>query len=244
MRLSAVLRDVFDLCFAAQCAACDAPASGSFLCADCSSRLELLATAPACELCAMPLPMRDAPCPHCRGKGVSHFESIVALGRFEEPLKHLIHRMKYRRHWPIAEHLADQLRKKNRVVEEIGLADVIVPVPLHPFRQFRRGYNQSQLIAARFAHSRVIPAVKRSRNTPSQTNLHSHEKRIENLRDAFCLTDLESVASRRVLIVDDVMTSGATLQSIARTLTPAKPKSLHAIVLAIADPHGRRFESV
>lgn len=192
----------------------------------------------------MPLPMRDAPCPHCRGKGVPHYESIVALGRFDEPLKGLIHRMKYRRQWTIAELLAERLSQKNRAVEEIGLADRIIPVPLHPFRQFQRGYNQAEVIAQRLGRSQLIRPIKRRRNTPTQTHLHSHEKRFENLRDAFRLTDPESITGQRVLIIDDVTTSGATLQSIARTLAAAKPKSLHAMVLAVADPKGTHFESV
>ena len=244
MRLPPLLSDVFEFCFAAQCAACEAPALGNFLCSACNAGLNELAEAASCERCAMPLPMRDAPCPHCRGKGVAHYETIVALGRFTEPLKGLIHRMKYRRQWPIAYHLADRLRRKNRAVEEIGLAERIIPVPLHPIRYFQRGYNQAELIAQRVGRDRLSRPVRRRRNTPTQTQLHSHEKRLENLRDAFKLADPDSVAGRRVLVIDDVMTSGATLQSLARTLISARPKSLHAMVLGIADPAGRQFESI
>ena len=124
------------------------------------------------------------------------------------------------------------------------MADRIIPVPLHPFRHFQRGYNQADVIASRLGSTRLLRPIKRLRNTPTQTHLHSHEKRIENLRHAFSLTDPESIAGQRVLVIDDVMTSGATLQSIARALVPAKPKSLHALVLAIADPKGRHFEAV
>jgi ComF family protein len=243
-RFSTVFRDVLDFCITPQCASCEAPAAGEFLCRNCTMRLESLATAPECELCAMPLTLRDAPCPHCIGKGVRHYETITALGRLDEPIKDLIHRMKYRGQWPIAEHLADRLMQKNRAIEVIGLADVIVPVPLHYFRQFQRGYNQAHLIATRLAPDRIARPAIRKRNTPTQTNLQSRHQRAENLKDAFQLTDPGSIAGKNVVVIDDVMTSGATLQSLARTLIEAKPKTLRAVVLARADPKGRGFEVV
>jgi ComF family protein len=192
----------------------------------------------------MPLTLKDAPCPYCLGKGVPHYESIVALGRFDEPIKDLIHRMKYRGQWAIAEHLADRLAQKNLAIEVIGLADRIIPVPLHRLRQFQRGYNQAQLIASRLGGDRVISPVIRQRNTPTQVNLRSHQQRAENLQDAFRLIDSEAIAGKNVVVVDDVMTSGATLHSLARALIPANPKTLRAIVLARADPKHRGFEAV
>jgi ComF family protein len=175
---------------------------------------------------------------------VPHYESIVALGRFDEPIKDLIHRMKYRGQWAIAEHLADRLAQKNLAIEVIGLADRIIPVPLHRLRQFQRGYNQAQLIASRLGGDRVISPVIRQRNTPTQVNLRSHQQRAENLQDAFRLIDSEAIAGKNVVVVDDVMTSGATLHSLARALIPANPKTLRAIVLARADPKHRGFEAV
>ena len=168
----------------------------------------------------------------------------MALGRFEEPLKGLIHRMKYRSQWPIAEHLADRLLRKNRAIESIGLAERIVAVPLHPLRRLQRGYNQAEVIACRLGRDRIVRAVKRRRNTPTQTDLHSHQQRMENVSGAFELIDPAAIAGRRVVVIDDVTTSGGTLQAIARVLREAKPSSLHAVVLAIADPRGRQFQSV
>jgi ComF family protein len=243
-RASGLFRDLLDFCITPQCASCEAPAAGEFLCRDCTTRLESLAAAPACELCAMPLTLRDAPCPHCLGKGVPHYESIVTLGKFDEPIKDLIHRMKYRGQWPIADHLADRVMQKNRAIEVIGLADCIVPVPLHRLRQFQRGYNQAHLIATRLAPDRIARPAIRKRNTPTQTNVQSRHQRAENLKDAFKLIDPDAIAGKNVVVVDDVMTSGTTLQSLARTLIEARPKTLRAVVLARADPKGRGFEVI
>ena len=244
MRMTAILRDLIDFCVAPVCAACSAPAVGGFLCESCMGKLDQLADAPSCWRCAMPLAERGAPCPYCRGAGVPRYDMIVALGRFDEPLKDLIHQMKYQRQWPIAEHLADRLARTDRAARLLSSADRVVPVPLHRFRHISRGYNQAEVIARRLAGDRVIRPVVRTHNTPTQTQLHSTAKRFENLRGAFRLTRPKSVAGQRVVVVDDVMTSGATLQSLARTLAAGKPRSLDAIVLAIADPKGRKFEAI
>jgi ComF family protein len=239
-----IVRDVIDFCVSPQCASCNTPAVGGFLCESCMGKLDQLVDAPACGQCAMPLAEHEAPCPYCRGKGVARFGVIVALGRFDEPLKDLIHQMKYQRHWPIAEHLADRLARTDRAARLLSSADRVVPVPLHRLRHLSRGYNQAEVIARRLAGNRVIRPVVRTHNTPTQTNLHSTAKRFENLRGAFRLTRPKSIAGQRVVVVDDVMTSGATLQSLARTLAAGQPQSLDAIVLAIADPKGRKFEAI
>src|SRR5207249_4890240 len=84
----------------------------------------------------------------------------------------------------------------------------------------------------------------RTRATASQTHLNSKSKRHDNVRDAFALIDPAKVRGKKVVLIDDVMTTGATLKAVARTLMEAKPLRLSAIVLAIADPRRRGFESI
>ena len=245
MPLATLLTDLRDLCLPPRCAACRAiEVVDGFLCPACEQALEDLAAAPRCRLCAMPLAQHDAPCPFCRGAGVPHYAQIVVLGRFEEPLKTLIHEMKYQHRWPIAEQLAIRLRRQPRVAELLAQATCLVPVPLHRSRQISHGYNQAEVAARTLAPRLVIRPARRVRATESQTHLNSHAMRVRNLKNAFHLTRPDKIHGRHVVVIDDVMTSGATLQSLARALAKAQPASLSAIVFAIADPRGRKFESI
>jgi ComF family protein len=237
-----------DFCYPGACAICPAHAAGrAALCDACMIELQLLERAPACDRCAMPLAERDAPCPYCDAKGIHPFERILRLGVFEDPLKHLIHQAKYHHRWPLAEFLAERLSEQDLVNGLLRQTDVLVAVPLHVLRHVKRGYNQAEVLARRLASLNKLKLVKpavRLRNTETQTHIHSQAKREENLRDAFGLVNPKRIRGKHVVLIDDVMTTGATLKSFARCLKEAQPASLSAIVIAIADPKRRGFEVI
>jgi ComF family protein len=175
------------------------------------------------------------------------FERVVALGTFRDPLRHLIYAAKYHGRWTVAERLADRLLEQEAIKGLMTVTDCLVPVPLHWLRHITRGFNQAEVLARRLAKrcgKRVERPVIRLRNTETQTHLHSRAKREENLKHAFGLVDRWSIRDRHVVIVDDVMTTGATLQSVARALAPAEPASVSAMVLAVADPLGQDFQVI
>jgi ComF family protein len=137
--------------------------------------------------------------------------------------------------------LAARLLAQERVKGVLQETQVLVAVPLHWRRQLERGYNQAEVIARWLGRKCGIPIarpVRRVRNTETQTHLHSHAKRAQNLREAFALVDGKPIAGRHVTVVDDVWTTGATMQAMARVLKAARPASLSAIVVAAADPRG------
>jgi ComF family protein len=175
------------------------------------------------------------------------FERIARLSVFDEPARHLIHQVKYTGQWTTAEFLAERLWCQPSVQEILREADLLAAVPLHPWRQMSRGFNQAELIARRLGKIRGIKVASplvRLKNTQTQTLFHSREKRLENLRDAFALSNAKQIRDKHVVLVDDVLTSGATLASAGRVGMEAEPASLCAIVVAVADSRRRNFETI
>ena len=223
------------------CPGCDRVAeTDSLLCELCEVRLGNLRESPCCRFCASPIPDDLGPCGRCKDKSLPPFKAIARLTTFESITRDLIHSIKYGHRWSIVPWIAGELVRQQRVRECLAASDVIVPVPLHWTRRFGRGFNQAELLAnelASLADLKVACAVRRIQMTRSQTAFHSRAARRHNIRNAFRLSQPERLEGRRVLIVDDVMTSGATLQAMARAIKlGCKPKELRAVVIATANP--------
>jgi ComF family protein len=248
--LKAISGSFLDFCLPRECPACRTGyESDTGFCRECEAELDKLASHPRCDRCAMPAAYPGAPCAQCQGGGLPPFKWIVSLGVHNDALKAAIHRMKYERRWLLAERLVDRMVDRDGPTA-IPPGAVLVPVPLHRKRQVQRGYNQAEVMARRIKWrlgrtdlTVALPAI-RIRSTSVQANLHARAQRVQNLAGAFVLTDPEKIRDRHLVLVDDVLTSGATLVSLARTLRPAKPASMAAIVLAVADPKGRQFEVI
>jgi ComF family protein len=247
-RVRSLAKEAVDFCYPGACALCEEGCEpGALLCGKCDGELRELEEQAFCRKCARPLSRAGMPCPYCVGRGFFPFERIVALGVFDGPLKELVHQFKYHGNWPVAERLAERLLLHERFKELLSETEVLVPVPLHPLKQIQRGYNQAEVIARRLGRRCRIPvrsAVVRLRNTQTQTHLHADAHRHENVRHAFAAVEGRAVRGRHVAIVEDVTTTGWTLKEVARAIRTADPASLSVVVLAVADPRKRKFESI
>lgn len=214
------------------CAGCGV--AGAWFCADCRT---LLAEddPPGCQRCGR-RGTRRPDCPRCGPHFPSRLRRLRAGFAFDGPMRRAVHRFKYTREYARGRHLGQLLANRYRELFPRALIDVIVPVPLHPRRFRERGFNQSSVLAEELSvvvGAPVVPAVSRARNTVPQAGL-SGEDRLQNLSDAFVAIDddREAIAGMRVLIVDDVTTTGATAAAVAEALQAAGAAEIFAITLA------------
>ncbi len=194
------------------CTVCGQGSGGRLLCPACEADLPHLA-GPLCPVCALPAP-EGAACGACQASP-PHFDASIAAFRYAFPVEHLVQGLKYRHRLPLAGWLAEALMGR---VAAAGV-DCLIPLPLSAQRMRERGFNQAQEIARPLAHRLGLPLVSdacaRVRDGAPQASLPWKERQA-NIRHAFeCRLDLTGKA---IAVVDDVMTTGATLNEFARTL--------------------------
>ncbi len=210
----------------------------AYLCEPCAAKAPRIKS-PFCYTCSEPFDgaiTETFSCANCAHR-VLHFEAAVAVYRSRGVVRKLMHDFKYQHHLylrhPVADWLVETLddpRLKGRRF------DRVIPVPLHPARKRERGFNQAELLAELFAARAGLPMksdLERIRYTTTQTAFDRAE-RMENLRDAFRLRKKADVRGLRVLLIDDVLTTGSTLSECARVLRANGAISVHAATAARA----------
>lgn len=226
------------------CAGCSAPLSSPLegpVCAPCWASLRP-PTPPICRICGDSLPSWRVVCAgmercaRCR-RARPAIDTGRAAAAYEGPLRGIIHAFKYEGRRSLARRLGAMLCEAG--LELFADADCVVPIPLHPWRQFRRGFNQADDLAATLPLP-VVRALWRSRATPPQAGLAAATRR-RNVRGAFRLSPFlfphraeRYVSGRIIILVDDVRTTGATLDACARILKDAGAREVRALTVAAA----------
>ena len=188
-----------------------------------------------CVKCGSPITGMGEYCIHCKNIK-PHFKKNVSIFLYSKPIDSFIRKLKFDNE----KYLADTL--SNYIASEVVKMDVnfdfVIPVPLHKIRESRRGYNQSELLCKTLREKlnmKVLTGVLiKTKNTLSQSNL-TRSERIENLENAFKVEDKTIVRGKTILLVDDVFTTGTTINECSRTLLDAGAKAVYSVTLAHAN---------
>lgn len=238
-----ILDKIYDVLFPQDCIYCEGErrTGGVFLCNLCRKDVALISR-PYCNRCGRPLDTsyefshEAFECAPCR-KDASYFDQARSLGIYEAALKQLIHHFKYNKQPAVMREIAPLLQAYFREPNEFHGEFWVVTVPLHVRKLRNRGFDQSYLIAREIAEIINMPLradiLARVKETEPQASKHKND-RLKNVRDAFIVNRPEEVRGRDLLLVDDVFTTGATLNEAARVLKKAKAGRVLAFTVARA----------
>lgn len=222
------IRDaVVDTVYPRVCAGCGL--RGTWLCDLCAAEVVALVDVPCCGRCGIPTVDGRCSCADLH----PNFVEVASAFPYTQWVSQAVRRMKYEDEWSRAAHLASFLVP---IVARLGPIDALIPVPLHERKERERGYNQSRLLADNVGRTLgipVLPMVERHRSTKQQVGL-SGSARIENVAGAFSLNDRYVPHSDgRYILVDDVRTTGSTLNGCATALAEAGITRVWAVTVAV-----------
>jgi len=244
MSLARILGIALDVMFGAResCPACGRSGSSSSLCGDCMALIPIVRP-PICSVCGTPIRgcagCDDADGEVCAGcRGIRHyFDCARAPAVYEGAAREHVHDLKYRARVEIVPALSAMMAHLAVCTGMADKCDCAVPVPLHPDKLARRGFNQAELLARSAAMLLGIPmipgALSRRASTGTQTFLDRRHRR-DNVLRAFVCDEPARVAGRTVLLIDDVITSGATADGCARALLRSGASEVRVLAFAVS----------
>jgi ComF family protein len=237
---SRTLHWFLDLIFPPVCPVCqslfDSRRKDRVICSACRKAIRFV-TPPLCPRCGLPYPGGRAHlCAACL-KERRYFASHRTAALYDGALKEMIHRFKYQGVFPLTQVLGDLLEPVLKAIRREHRVDVLIPVPLHIRRLRERGFNQALLLVKELSKRSGIPYQERVlakiRETPEQISLKKRE-RAKNVKGVFEVTDQGAIKGKRVVLVDDVYTTGATVNECSRALLQAGAKQVAVLTVARA----------
>ena len=228
-----------DWLYPRNCPGCGVPSDreGRHWCWNCFRKIEFFPQHGGCEICGQRVEgnvTHSFVCDVCLARR-PHFDRARAAADFKDTLRDQILAFKYQNALWMRQDLCDVLEGAVKAHFPTAQIDVVIPVPLHPVRQRERTFNQAAMLAEALAERMDrrcdTQSLIRTRETSTQTKLHAAQRHT-NISGAFQVKRPEWVAQRRILLVDDVMTTGATLDECARVLKQANARAVWAVTIA------------
>jgi ComF family protein len=237
--ITPLLKTAVDIIFPAQCLACPTivTVKGN-LCHHCWDNIAFISS-PQCEKCGMPFELENSSgmlCGNCIGENGPRYDKARAVIQYDESSRNLITNFKYSDKTHSCKHFAAWMVRVGQ--EFIENADIIAPVPLHRIRLFTRRYNQSALLAKSISQQCGVPAhnrlLIRTKNTPPQASL-TFKQRTINVRNAFKVnsTYANKITGKNIILVDDVITTGSTINACVRALKKSGAGEVYVLTLAM-----------
>lgn len=227
-RLYRGLWEFIDVVYPPECGGCEL--KGTKWCSACHSEIKKLSF-PICKICGAEFNLENEPCPGCTNN-TPQYTSLRSFGYFDGSLRNAIHKLKYRKDIGLGLVFAEML--KNLMSYYSIEINLVLPVPLSKARFRQRGYNQAAIIAYPFSISSDLSysakALFRTRETRTQIDL-SREARKLNVKNAFWANE-KIVNNKTILLIDDVVTTGSTLNSCATALFTAGANQVHCMTVA------------
>lgn len=231
-----ILQHILHFFFPITCTCChtDLPADDYYrICATCLENIKMIEGF-YCLKCGIPLPDGGAHCFHCREKTSYHFENIRSVAVYEGLARDLIGKFKYQSKDYLNRFLG---RLLIYAIDKYSYndVDIVIPVPIHWLKKMRRGYNQSELLAivtAKYISKPLISNILiKTRLTRPQMRLN-RENRIANLGGSFSVREKELIKGKNILLIDDVCTTGATIEECAKVLTRSGANKVYGLTVA------------
>ena len=244
--INAWLEPLITFIYPAKCRRCEEPMRVSrlhYVCDDCWEQIEYL-TPPWCQICGMPHQCQDDAtasvgntlvCPDCDARPPL-YDRLRAIAFYEPTLREVIHLFKYGKKLVFAKHFNQLIEAHFPTDLSAETYDFLLPVPLHSDRLRGRGFNQSEQIAKGIEKFCNVPVrtdiLRRIKDTERQSRLTSARERVDNIRDAFDVRVPEVIRDCSLLLVDDIFTTGTTVNEILKVLKIAGATRVDVLVLA------------
>ena len=240
-KVSFVLQGLNQLLWPAVCINCgeNICENDNNLCENCWNELLICTSADYCRRCgrdASKYAILEGVCPQCQGEKI-YFDQIARSGIYTDALREMLLAFKLKGQTELDLVLGFLAKAALQGSGFENKIDFFVPVPLHWFRRLTRGYNQASLLAKRLKHPtvKINTDLVRFRRTNLQTTMANPSKRAANVKGAFAVRREHDLAGKNVCLIDDIKTTGATLNECAKTLKEAGAAEVFALVLAVVN---------
>lgn len=231
-----MLKFFLNFLFPNKCIICENYANQGKICSTCWGNLNFI-TKPCCKICGFPFDFDtelDGLCGACIVKPPK-YNKAIAVFKYDHFSKKIIHKFKYQDQLHLLNYLTNLMINSGKDITT--QADIIIPVAMHKFKLLKRGYNQAALLAMKISTAKNIKylpqAIIKNENTIAQAGLKK-DSRLKNVKNSFILNEFfkEEIKGKKILLIDDVVTTGATIDECCKILKTAKPAKIFVLTLA------------